>query len=86
LELIGIARRPRPGNQQGFRHTGGRGQEDRDGGGIAIKELVWTRGPYPLVAISEAPNDVVGAAFALNTAKAGYVHIQTLRLRGDRDG
>jgi uncharacterized protein with GYD domain len=47
--------------------------------GITIKELVWTQGQYDLVAISEAPDEMVGAAFALNTAKAGNVHIQTLR-------
>ena len=47
--------------------------------GITIKEIVWTQGQYDLVAISEAPDDVAGAAFALNTAKAGNVHIQTLR-------
>ncbi|MGA2493624.1 MAG: GYD domain-containing protein [Roseiarcus sp.] len=47
--------------------------------GITIKELVWTQGEYDLVAISEAPNDLAGAAFALNTAKAGNVRIQTLR-------
>jgi uncharacterized protein with GYD domain len=47
--------------------------------GITIKELVWTQGQYDLIAISEAPNELAGAAFALNTAKAGNVHIQTLR-------
>ena len=47
--------------------------------GITIKELVWTQGQYDLVAISEAPDEMVGAAFALNTANAGNVHIQTLR-------
>ena len=47
--------------------------------GITIKELVWTQGQYDLVAISESPDELAGAAFALNTAKAGNVHIQTLR-------
>jgi uncharacterized protein with GYD domain len=47
--------------------------------GITIKDIVWTQGQYDLVAISEAPDDVAFAAFALTTAKAGNVHIQTLR-------
>src|SRR5271165_6522480 len=32
--------------------------------GITIKELVWTQGQYDLVAISEAPDEVVANAFA----------------------
>ncbi len=47
--------------------------------GMAIKEVVWTQGQYDLVTISEAPDDLAAAAFALNTAKAGNVHVQTLR-------
>ena len=47
--------------------------------GITIKEIVWTQGQYDLVAISEAPNEAAGTAFALSTARAGNVRIQTLR-------
>jgi uncharacterized protein with GYD domain len=47
--------------------------------GMTIKEVVWTQGQYDLVTISEAPDELAAAAFALNTAKAGNVHIQTLR-------
>lgn len=47
--------------------------------GITIKELVWTQGQYDLVAISEAPDEVVANAFELNTLKHGNVRTQTMR-------
>jgi uncharacterized protein with GYD domain len=47
--------------------------------GATIKEVLWTQGQYDIVLISEAPDDATATALALNAAKQGYVHTQTLR-------
>jgi uncharacterized protein with GYD domain len=47
--------------------------------GVQVKEILWLQGQYDIVVISEAPDDIAGSAFGLNTVKLGNVRGQTLR-------
>jgi uncharacterized protein with GYD domain len=47
--------------------------------GIKVKEIVWTQGPYDLIAISEVSDEIAATAFGLNNLKLGNVRTQTLR-------
>ena len=47
--------------------------------GLNIKEVLWLQGPYDILVISEASDEIATAAFALGTIKLGNVHGQTMR-------
>jgi len=47
--------------------------------GGAIKDILWTLGPYDIVVISEAPDDETATAFALSLGAQGNVRTTTLR-------
>ena len=47
--------------------------------GFRIRELVWTQGPYDLVAIVDAPDEESMMAGLLNIAGAGNVRSTTMR-------
>jgi uncharacterized protein with GYD domain len=47
--------------------------------GVNIREVFWTLGPYDMVAICEAPDDIVGTALALSLGKLGNVRVMSLR-------
>ena len=47
--------------------------------GGSLKEILWTIGPYDIVAISEAPDDETATAFALALSSQGNVRTTTLR-------
>ena len=47
--------------------------------GAKVKEILWLQGKYDIIVISEASDDIAGAAFGLNTVKLGNVRGQTLR-------
>jgi len=47
--------------------------------GVKIKEVFWLQGPYDIAIISEASDEIAGAALGLNTLKMGNVRGQTLR-------
>jgi uncharacterized protein with GYD domain len=47
--------------------------------GATVKEIVWTHGPYDMVTIIDAPDDISISALSLSDAKLGYKHAQTLR-------
>lgn len=47
--------------------------------GATVKDLFWTLGPYDIVAILEAPDDISITALGLSTGALGNVRTQTLR-------
>ena len=47
--------------------------------GCTVKEIVWTQGPYDVITIIEAPDEVTASALALSVGKLGNVTGQTLR-------
>jgi uncharacterized protein with GYD domain len=47
--------------------------------GATIKEIYWTLGQYDIVAIAEAPDEIVMTALGLALGKSGNVRTQTLR-------
>jgi uncharacterized protein with GYD domain len=54
--------------------------------GITVKETLWLQGEYDLLAIAEAPDEIVAAALSLNTLKMGNVHSVTMRaFKRDRE-
>ena len=53
--------------------------------GVAVKELYWTLGQYDIIAIAEAPDDLVVAALGLSLGKSGNVRSQTLRAFSQSD-
>jgi uncharacterized protein with GYD domain len=53
--------------------------------GGKLKDIYWTVGPYDLVAISEAPDDVSATAFWLALGSLGNVRTTTLRAFSGED-
>jgi uncharacterized protein with GYD domain len=49
------------------------------GGGGTLRETYWTLGEYDIVAIADAPDDMVATALSLTLSKAGNVRTQTRR-------
>lgn len=47
--------------------------------GATVKDLFWTLGPYDIVAILDAPDDISITALGLSTGALGNVRTQTLR-------
>ena len=47
--------------------------------GCKVRELLWTLGPYDMVAICDVPDDATGTALELALAKAGNVRTLTLK-------
>ena len=47
--------------------------------GFHVRELLWTQGPYDLVAIVDAPSEEAMTAGLLNIAAAGNVRSMTMR-------
>jgi uncharacterized protein with GYD domain len=46
--------------------------------GVQVRELLWTTGPYDIVAITEGPEDALTAVL-LSVAKLGNVRTQSMR-------
>lgn len=55
--------------------------------GVTVKDTYWTLGQYDLVAIVDAPDEMVATALGLALGKSGNVRTQTLRAfsQGDMD-
>jgi uncharacterized protein with GYD domain len=55
--------------------------------GVTMKDTYWTLGQYDLVAIVDAPDELVATALGLALGKSGNVRTQTLRAfsQGDMD-
>jgi uncharacterized protein with GYD domain len=51
--------------------------------GGSFEALVWTAGPYDLVAIVNVPDDETAAAFNLTLAQAGNLKTLTMRAFGE---
>ena len=71
-----------PEGAQSFRESVGRADAafalaERLGG--SMRELVWTQGPYDLVALAEFPDDETMAAFGLAVNARGATRTTTLR-------
>jgi uncharacterized protein with GYD domain len=49
------------------------------GSGVTIKDIYWTLGQYDIVAIAEAPDEMVMTALGLALGKSGNVRTQTMR-------
>jgi uncharacterized protein with GYD domain len=47
--------------------------------GCTAKEILWTHGPYDIVAIIDAPDEASVSALSLSLAKLGNVRSHTLR-------
>jgi len=47
--------------------------------GVNVKEMFWTQGQYDIVLITEAPDDITGAALNLSLCTLGNVRTQSLR-------
>jgi uncharacterized protein with GYD domain len=47
--------------------------------GATMPQIYWTMGPFDLVAVVEAPDDLSATAFALAIGIAGNIRGQTLR-------
>ena len=47
--------------------------------GGTIKEVLWTLGPYDLVALADAPDDETATAFALAIGSQGNARTLTMR-------
>jgi uncharacterized protein with GYD domain len=47
--------------------------------GANITQMFWTLGPYDLISIVEAPDEMSGTAFALAIGAAGNLRMQSLR-------
>lgn len=47
--------------------------------GCTVREILWTHGPYDVISIIEAPDEVTASALALSVAKLGNIKGQTLR-------
>ncbi len=47
--------------------------------GANITHMFWTLGPYDLISIVEAPDEMSGTAFALAIGAAGNLRMQSLR-------
>lgn len=53
--------------------------------GVTVKDMYWTLGQYDIVAIIEAPDEVVVTALGLDLGRAGNVRTQTLRAFSQTD-
>ena len=53
--------------------------------GVTVKEMYWTLGQYDIVAIIDAPDDVVVTTLGLGLGKEGNVRTQTLRAFSQAD-
>jgi uncharacterized protein with GYD domain len=55
--------------------------------GVTVKDTYWTLGQYDLVAIVDAPDELVATGLGLALGKSGNVRTQTLRAfsQGDMD-
>jgi uncharacterized protein with GYD domain len=49
------------------------------GAGVTVKDLYWTLGQYDIVAIADAPDEMMVTALGLTLGKSGNVRTQTLR-------
>jgi len=47
--------------------------------GVSVKDTYWTLGHYDVIAICEAPDDMVITALGLSLGKSNNVRTQTLR-------
>jgi uncharacterized protein with GYD domain len=47
--------------------------------GMKVHTLLWTLGPYDIVAVAEAEDDIAATAMSLSIASLGNVRTQTLR-------
>ncbi len=47
--------------------------------GATMTHIYWTLGPYDLISIVEAPDEMSGTAFALAVGSAGNLRMQSLR-------
>ena len=55
------------------------------GSGVTIKEIYWTLGQYDIVAVADAPDEMVVTALGLALGKSGNVRTQTLRAFSQAD-
>lgn len=53
--------------------------------GVSVKETYWTLGQYDIVAIVDAPDEMVVTALGLALGKSGNVRTQTLRAFSQAD-
>ena len=54
-------------------------------GGVRVREVLWTLGPYDGALLMEADDDLAVTALMLNLASMGNVKTQTLRAFGEQD-
>ena len=47
--------------------------------GVIVREMLWTLGPYDMVAICDVPDDATATALMLALGKAGNVRTLSLR-------
>ena len=47
--------------------------------GATVKDVYWTLGPYDVVSVVDAPDDMCATAFFLSVGALGNVRTQTLR-------
>lgn len=47
--------------------------------GATVKEIFWTHGQYDIVAVVDAPDDMIMTTLGLRLANAGNVRTQTMR-------
>jgi uncharacterized protein with GYD domain len=67
---------------KGIRETVGRAREtrqDNERRGFKVQALLWTQGPYDLVAIVEAPSEEAMMGGMVNIVSAGNVTSTTMR-------
>ena len=65
-----------------FRDTPKRAGAFRDAarnGGVAVRDIYWTLGPYDGLLVLEAPDEQTVTASMLSLASLGYVRTQTMR-------
>ena len=53
--------------------------------GGTMRDLLWTIGPYDIVAVVEAPSDEVMTALALQVSSIGNVRTTTMRAYGKEE-
>jgi uncharacterized protein with GYD domain len=54
-------------------------REDNEKRGFKVRELLWTQGPYDLVAVIEAPSEEAMMGGMVNIVSAGNVTSTTMR-------
>jgi uncharacterized protein with GYD domain len=55
------------------------------GSGVTVKDIYWTLGQYDIVAIADAPDEMVMTALGLALGKSGNVRTQTMRAFSQAD-